>query len=119
MIDSIPLDFQAQSLLEAAKSAKTGVKALDTLTQIYLDQNIEAMGAMINEETAGSEATDVANFEEFLLHRRNRNWIPVMGEQMQRRPTFFAVGAGHLGGTYGVIRLLQKAGYTVRPLNNG
>jgi uncharacterized protein len=115
MIDSIPLGFQAQALLEAAKTAKSGISSLDTLTQIYLDQNIEAMGSMINEEGSG-DATDVANFEEFLLNRRNRNWIPVMSEQMHRRPTFFAVGAGHLGGTFGVIRLLQKAGYTVRPV---
>ncbi|MFT5800980.1 MAG: hypothetical protein ACI956_000785, partial [Nonlabens sp.] len=31
-------------------------------------------------------------------------------------PTFFAVGAGHLGGDIGVIALLRKAGYSVEPI---
>jgi uncharacterized protein YbaP (TraB family) len=36
-----------------------------------------------------------------------------MGIQMQKESTFFAVGAGHLGGAQGVIALLREAGYTV------
>jgi uncharacterized protein YbaP (TraB family) len=33
-----------------------------------------------------------------------------------KEPTFFAVGAGHLGGNTGVIALLRKQGYTVKPV---
>jgi uncharacterized protein YbaP (TraB family) len=39
-----------------------------------------------------------------------------MGEMMTEQPTFFAVGAGHLGGEFGVVSLLRKEGYTVIPL---
>ena len=31
--------------------------------------------------------------------------------------TFCAVGAGHLGGAQGVIRLLKKEGYEVTPVS--
>ena len=36
-----------------------------------------------------------------------------MGRMMREQPTVFAVGAGHLGGSVGVIALLRKAGYRV------
>jgi uncharacterized protein YbaP (TraB family) len=35
---------------------------------------------------------------------------------MKQNPTFFAVGAGHLGGENGVINLLRKKRYKVSPV---
>ncbi|MEP6724273.1 MAG: TraB/GumN family protein [Bacteroidota bacterium] len=37
---------------------------------------------------------------------------------MRDAPALFAVGAGHLGGEKGVINLLRKAGFTVRPMKH-
>lgn len=34
---------------------------------------------------------------------------------MKEKPTIFAVGAGHLGGSGGVIALLRQQGYSVEP----
>jgi uncharacterized protein len=39
-----------------------------------------------------------------------------MRQAMATKPTFFGVGAGHLGGEAGLISLLEKSGYTVRPV---
>jgi uncharacterized protein YbaP (TraB family) len=36
-----------------------------------------------------------------------------MGKMMREKVTFFAVGAGHLGGKQGVVALLRQAGYKV------
>jgi uncharacterized protein YbaP (TraB family) len=52
--------------------------------------------------------------QELLLDRRNRNWIPVMESAMKKSSTFFAVGAGHLNGSQGVLELLRKQGYMVK-----
>ena len=41
-----------------------------------------------------------------------------MRGMMKEKPTFFAVGAGHLGGEKGVVRLLRDKGYTLKPLHN-
>jgi len=35
---------------------------------------------------------------------------------IDQKTAFIAVGAGHLGGPEGVIRLLQKEGYTLTPV---
>jgi hypothetical protein len=78
--------------------------------QLYKDQDIEGM------QRQASEDPEIAGFEQILLINRNRNWIPVMERMMAEKPTFFAVGAGHLGGANGVLQLLKTAGYTVEPI---
>ncbi|MNY79236.1 TraB family protein [compost metagenome] len=52
--------------------------------------------------------------EELMLFSRNKKWIPRMRKIMAVKPTFFAVGAAHLGGENGVIALLRKEGYKLR-----
>jgi uncharacterized protein YbaP (TraB family) len=41
-----------------------------------------------------------------------------MPELMKTESTFFAVGSAHLAGELGVINLLRKAGYSVKPVMN-
>ena len=51
-----------------------------------------------------------------LLFNRNAAWAPLIIAAAKEKPTFFAVGAGHLPGDKGVIELLRKQGYTVAPV---
>lgn len=51
-----------------------------------------------------------------MLGERNKRWIAVMEQQAKAKPTFFAVGAGHLAGSDGVIARLRQAGYKVEPI---
>ena len=48
-----------------------------------------------------------------LIDNRNADWAAKMPAIMAAKPTFFAVGAGHLAGPKGVLQLLKDAGYTV------
>lgn len=43
-------------------------------------------------------------------------WIEKMPSIMKETPTLFVVGAGHLPGTNGVLKLLKEKGYTVEPM---
>lgn len=111
IFDSIPYTAQAQMLVESLRSTEKkgdGPSELDRMMELYKTQNISAMQHMISDEESG-----MANYEDILLNRRNQNWIPVMGRMMREKVTFFAVGAGHLGGPSGVIALLRKSGYRV------
>jgi uncharacterized protein YbaP (TraB family) len=56
--------------------------------------------------------------QDIMLFDRNRKWIARIQKMMADKPTFFAVGAAHLGGEKGVIALLRKEGYTLRPILN-
>lgn len=109
VFDSIPYDVQAKMLVESLKSVDGGSEEFETMVKLYQSQDIGAMAT----EAMGDDFNEYADL---LLNNRNANWIPKIGKQMRDRPTLFAVGAGHLGGEKGVVRLLRLAGWTVEPV---
>ncbi len=109
MFDSIPYEAQAKMLVEAVKSGDAGGDEFEKMAKLYLSQDINRMAA----EATGD---DFGAYTDLLLNNRNANWIPKIGRQVVSRPTFFAVGAGHLGGEKGVVKRLRLAGWTVEPV---
>lgn len=113
MFDSIPYDVQAKMLVETLKSEDTGDDQFEKMVELYKSQNLTAMQEMILSEKDG-----IGRYDELLLVNRNINWIPKMEKLMPQQSTFFAVGAGHLAGEKGVIALLRKEGYTLKPIKS-
>jgi uncharacterized protein YbaP (TraB family) len=113
MFDSIPYDVQAQMLVESIAAEEEGSDQMDALIAIYKDQDVEGLFSVL-----GDSEDAMMEYEDMLVSGRNKNWIPVMEEVMKKESAFFAVGAGHLGGKNGVIRLLRDAGYTLRPISH-
>jgi uncharacterized protein YbaP (TraB family) len=110
LFDEIPYDAQAKMLVDAIKSETSdGDSEFKKMTDLYLKQDIDGMLTMISSEEA------MTGFEDKLVSGRNKNWIPLIIEASKKSPSFFAVGAGHLGGPDGVIHLLKKQGYSVKP----
>ncbi len=115
MFDSIPYEVQAQMLVESVQGGDMAAAQTDQMAEmvnLYKTQNLNGLSELISAEEGG-----MGDYEDILLVNRNKNWIPIMSEQMKTKPTFFAVGAGHLGGKEGVIRLLRNAGYTVTAMD--
>ena len=83
------------------------------LVDAYKKENIEAMYAFSTDKRFTSEKT-----KKQILDNRNLNWVKQMPELLKQNGVFIAVGAAHLGGEYGVINLLRKEGYTVKPVMN-
>ena len=81
--------------------------------QDYKQENINNLYAAVTDVKMMNEAD-----KKLMLDNRNMNWIAKMSELMKSESVFFAVGAGHLSGEYGVINLLRNAGYTVKPILN-
>lgn len=111
IFDSIPYAEQAKMLVEALNSKADSKGSFKQLVALYKSQNVEAMSELMQSEEAG-----IGNYQNLFIGKRNRTWIPQMQTLMQQKTVFFAVGAGHLGGTEGVIKLLREAGYTVQAL---
>lgn len=107
VFDGIPYSDQAKMLVESIKTSSTDDDTLKELIALYKDQDVTGLFEMMKEDES------IAEYEDALLFTRNKNWIPLMIEMMKKQPTFFAVGAGHLGGELGVLNLLREAGYTV------
>ena len=109
-IDQLPYSYQAKELMKVMDGE---VKDDDftVLIEAYKSQNIDALAEEIKKQTQSSIA-----MESILLNDRNKNWIPKIEQLIQKQSCFIAVGAGHLGGNVGIIKLLRQKGYTLTPV---
>jgi uncharacterized protein YbaP (TraB family) len=63
------------------------------------------------------ESQDFPAFNERLLGARNRAWIPRIDAFLESGHTYFVVvGAGHFGGSRGLLALLRAKGYQIEQL---
>ncbi|GAB2536146.1 TraB/GumN family protein [Spirosoma aerophilum] len=113
-LDKIPLTEQLKGLVDMAKNPDEAQKEFNDLIAVYKSHDIGKLMRTMN--TSKFSGGDFTQFEESLLGERNANWIPVIEKAAKEKPTFFAFGAGHLGNEKGVINLLRKKGYTVKPM---
>lgn len=111
--DFIPLEEQADYLVDAIQNYDETVFEIEALLAAYQSEQVEHLYNITHESMQ-----EMKGAEESLLTKRNQEWIPIMKEMAQDQPTFFAVGAAHLGGPMGVISLLKKQGYTVEPVRS-
>ncbi len=110
VFDSIPYEVQAKMLVESIQAGKDGNEQFEALVALYKAQDLAGLNAMLETDES------IGQYGDILLAKRNRNWVPVMKDMMREKPTFFAVGAGHLAGEQGVIALLRAQGYTLSPM---
>ena len=110
VFDKIPYQDQVNELLKTAKSDLSKEKEeMKKIMDVYKTKDIEKMLVVMDE----SDNKVSADNKDVLLVNRNRNWIPVIEKVIKSTPTFFGVGAAHLAGDDGVIKLLRKQGYKV------
>jgi len=116
IFDTIPYKLQAEELVKYVDDAgkdSSETQEYDKLMQAYRDQDLTQL-----EELTKTTDMGIANFTDILLYNRNRNWVEKLKTILPDRSVLVAVGAGHLPGEKGVINLLRKAGYTVKPVHN-
>lgn len=114
VFDSIPYDVQAKELLKGIDSLSFYSNEFVQMVETYKKQQLKKIGEMFSQ----SEFNMDEQQQEFLLNRRNRNWVQQLKSIMADKNVFVAVGAGHLPGKNGLIELLRDAGYTLRPIAN-
>jgi uncharacterized protein YbaP (TraB family) len=84
---------------------------LRQMTEVYVAQDLNKLYEMIAADRFMDD-----NARKSMLDSRNENWVKQMPATMQKQSTFFAVGAAHLPGDKGLLSLLARAGYTVKPV---
>ena len=110
VFDEISYQDQADELLKTVKdNLEKDKKEFQEMITIYQNKDIEGMLKMMSD----SDNKITSENQDVLLNNRNKNWIPIMVKTMKDKATFFGVGAGHLAGEEGVIKLLRKQGFKV------
>lgn len=112
IFDNMDTLTQRNMVMELVRHPERQMKQLEKMYAIYLQQNVDAMFQFIDEDK--SSMMDAQNE---LLDNRNQKWIPKIETLIKSKRTFIAVGAGHLGGKNGVLRLLEKKGYKLTPIH--
>ncbi len=109
-IDKEPLDSQLVSLAKTVMNFDSVKHEMVRMSNVYKSRDIDSLYAFMKE--TGMDG----NIQKVLLNNRNQKWAPLISNIIKKDPAFFAVGAGHLGGPEGVISLLRKQGYILKPI---
>jgi uncharacterized protein YbaP (TraB family) len=108
IFDSIPYQDQARMLIESIQLKETQPDALQNLINLYQKGAVEELYQLVSEENE--------KITRIMIHQRNSNWVKQMENKMKMQSGLYAVGAGHLGGPKGLIKLLLDKGYLVQPI---
>lgn len=103
---------QKQLVLQTIDELQNFEEEMHQLVMAWQQGNAVQLDSLLN-----------ASFSEFpqiydkLVVQRNQNWFRKIEKFLQQeKPYLIIVGAGHLVGEQGLVRMLQKAGYSVKQL---
>ena len=113
IFDSIPYGVQAKDLLKNIDSMNKYKVYFNKMVQTYKNQQTDSLVAIVNDKTFSDGENNDA-----LLKNRNLNWVKQLNTILPKTNMFMAVGAAHLFGKDGLIDLLRKNGYTIKPIVN-
>lgn len=104
IIDQIPLEKQCKIFFsDLSKNSTTD------MLKVYKEQNLVQIYELLD-EIKDEQA------RKLLIEARNYNWIEKLDKILCKQKAFVAVGAGHLPGEHGLLVLLRKKGYIVKPI---
>ncbi len=111
VMDSNSLETQISDLKKTAQDPQARIGEFRKLVELYLSQDSDQLYKYTESQFKGSGL-----LADKMLDGRNVRWIPVIEKHIVAKPTFIAVGAGHLGGKKGVVSLLRAKGYKLKPV---
>ncbi len=111
VLNKIPLDYQIKSLLKVGKNIGQFRKGLKQMYTVYESGDVQKIHKMAKKGIGG--------LRKMMLYQRNTVMADRIFKKIQEKSIFCAIGAGHLGGKQGVLRLLKKEGLTVKEVAVG
>jgi len=105
-----PVEKQAETLVKLVEDKSEVMKMQKDLCDFYLANDLDKLNKMYD------DYSDKYGESDYLLKDRNIAWMEVFPDILAKGNQFIGVGALHLPGEFGMINLLRKAGYTVRPM---
>jgi uncharacterized protein YbaP (TraB family) len=119
VFDGLSLDDQVALLQDAVKQFAGLDAMLAELLAAYKRQDLAAMLSINESALASGDPRLAQEFRRRLIIDRNHRMAERMEPYLRQGGAFIAVGALHLAGAQGLIRLLEQQGYTVRAVEYG
>jgi uncharacterized protein YbaP (TraB family) len=116
VFDTLPTEDQVAHLRAAAipRAEKRRLQAI--LKEAYLRRDLDAIFRLASHDERPGNRPTREKVEKRLLDDRNSRMVERMLPRFDEGGAFIAVGAAHLPGDVGVLRLLERRGYTVTRL---
>lgn len=100
--------FTLEQLREMLAESAENRKYYEQLSASFKEGDSETIDSMVSMMPE--------NLREILLDQRNENWGKKFNQILSKKISFVAVGAAHLGGKKGLLALLEKQGFQLKPL---
>ena len=107
VLEKIPLALQKKQLLDFIKSPAKYKKKTASLANLYAKGDIYQLYKLSKKS--------MGEMKEIMIYKRNREMASYIDGNSQKS-SFYAVGAGHLAGKKGIIRLLKNKSYRLKPI---
>ncbi|WP_157966273.1 TraB/GumN family protein [Oceanibium sediminis] len=126
LFSDVPYDEQVEMLRMGLPSYTMAEDFLETTKQLYLAGKVMQIWSfsMVLTEDAFVEAASATaamqaaeTFTGLLLEARNTAWVQTLRPKLEQGNRVIAVGALHLGGTGGLLDLLEAEGFAIRRLD--
>ena len=112
VFNGMSLDDQIVLLRDTVQNHQITQSAMEDLAQAYLKRDLGALQAL-GEKFKPQDARVYDAMMERLLTKRNANMAERMQARLKEGNAFVAVGALHLPGETGLLRLLANSGYRI------
>ena len=108
-LDAITLEQHLKSLTWLLKNYNRQKRRLKKMMNWYVAGDLQPLYQ--------SAKKDAKGMRKVMIYRRNKLMARRFEEISARQSLFCAVGAGHLAGEKGLLRLLKKKGFVVKPID--
>jgi uncharacterized protein YbaP (TraB family) len=108
VLTRFPVEQQMKSLISISRKPEKIRKQLKAITQAYLHGNIHQLYIESKKSLHG--------FRKILIYERNDRMAQKIGIITGKQTHFIALGAGHLAGEKGLIKLLKRQGLRLNPV---
>lgn len=109
---NMPMDTQRQFLKATLVELATAETLMDALNTAWRQGDTDAIHQAMTNNLQGFE-----NLFKAIIDDRNQRWMPGITKALtSQENTMIVVGAGHMPGEQGLLKLLENAGYTMTQL---
>lgn len=108
ILEQIPMEYQIKSLKDILKNVNKFRKKVLSTASLYETENIAQLYQSVKKSSGA--------IRHLMLYDRNVRMANRLSKIIPEQSLAFAVGAGHLSGKKGLIKLLKDEGFTVKPV---
>lgn len=110
VLQKIPLDIQVKSLKKLIKNFDEHRTEMNEIAELYTKGDTKTLYKLTKKSTKG--------FRKVMLYDRNQVMAERIVKLIENEPTCLAIGAAHLEGQKGVLKLLKRAGVKIKRITS-